>query len=112
MPLEQALQVRGHPQRLAHVLLHEQHGQPAGQDLRQHAVDPLHDHRCEPQGQLVEQQHPRVGDQRPADGHCLLEGRTTLEGRPADVTAEQVEAAYFGLAGTGAASQSAEGSEA
>jgi branched-chain amino acid transport system ATP-binding protein len=31
--------------------------------------------------------------------HCLLEGRTTLEGRPADVTAEQVEAAYFGLAG-------------
>jgi branched-chain amino acid transport system ATP-binding protein len=29
---------------------------------------------------------------------CLLEGRTTLEGRPADVTAEQVEAAYFGLA--------------
>jgi branched-chain amino acid transport system ATP-binding protein len=31
---------------------------------------------------------------------CLLEGRTTLEARPADVTAEQVEAAYFGLAGT------------
>jgi branched-chain amino acid transport system ATP-binding protein len=30
--------------------------------------------------------------------HCLLEGRTTLEGRPADVTADQVEAAYFGLA--------------
>jgi branched-chain amino acid transport system ATP-binding protein len=30
--------------------------------------------------------------------HCLLEGRTTLEGKPADVTAEQVEAAYFGLA--------------
>jgi len=30
---------------------------------------------------------------------CLLEGRTTLEGRPADVTADQVEAAYFGLAG-------------
>ena len=29
--------------------------------------------------------------------HCLLEGRTTLEGIPADVTAEQVEAAYFGL---------------
>src|SRR6202049_5164225 len=32
--------------------------------------------------------------------HCLLEGRTTLEGRPADVTADQVEAAYFGLAGS------------
>jgi branched-chain amino acid transport system ATP-binding protein len=30
---------------------------------------------------------------------CLLEGHTTLEGRPADVTAAQVEAAYFGLAG-------------
>jgi branched-chain amino acid transport system ATP-binding protein len=29
---------------------------------------------------------------------CLLEGHTTLEGRPTDVTAEQVEAAYFGLA--------------
>ncbi len=28
---------------------------------------------------------------------CLLEGRTTLESRPADVTAQQVEAAYFGL---------------
>jgi branched-chain amino acid transport system ATP-binding protein len=32
---------------------------------------------------------------------CLLEGRTTLEGTPADVTADQVEAAYFGLASTG-----------
>jgi len=31
--------------------------------------------------------------------HCLLEGRTTLEGPPAGVTASQVEAAYFGLAG-------------
>src|ERR1019366_2396131 len=28
---------------------------------------------------------------------CLLEGHTTLEGRPDEVTAEQVEAAYFGL---------------
>jgi branched-chain amino acid transport system ATP-binding protein len=28
---------------------------------------------------------------------CLLEGRTTLEAKPSDVTAEQVEAAYFGL---------------
>ena len=31
---------------------------------------------------------------------CLLEGHTTLEGRPADVTTEQVEAAYFGMAGS------------
>jgi branched-chain amino acid transport system ATP-binding protein len=29
---------------------------------------------------------------------CLLEGRTTLEGKPDEVTPEQVEAAYFGLA--------------
>jgi len=44
---------------------------------------------------------------------CLLEGRTTLEGRPADVTAEQVEAAYFGMAGSAAAHPAvpAEGSE-
>jgi branched-chain amino acid transport system ATP-binding protein len=34
---------------------------------------------------------------------CLLEGRTTLEGKPSDVTAEQVEAAYFGLRTTPAA---------
>jgi branched-chain amino acid transport system ATP-binding protein len=43
---------------------------------------------------------------------CLLEGRTTLEGKPADVTADQVEAAYFGLAGTAAVSQPGEESEA
>jgi branched-chain amino acid transport system ATP-binding protein len=42
---------------------------------------------------------------------CLLEGRTTLEGKPADVTADQVEAAYFGLAGSATASQPGEGSE-
>ena len=43
---------------------------------------------------------------------CLLEGRTTLEGRPADVTADQVEAAYFGLAAAAAAGPAGEGSEA
>jgi branched-chain amino acid transport system ATP-binding protein len=43
--------------------------------------------------------------------HCLLEGQTTLEGRPADVTAEQVEAAYFGLAGAAATAQPGEGAE-
>jgi branched-chain amino acid transport system ATP-binding protein len=32
---------------------------------------------------------------------CLLEGRTTLEGPPDGFTPEQIEAAYFGLAGTG-----------
>jgi branched-chain amino acid transport system ATP-binding protein len=30
--------------------------------------------------------------------HCLLEGRITLSGSPAELTPEQVEAAYFGLA--------------
>lgn len=30
---------------------------------------------------------------------CLLEGRTTLEGTPADATTAAIEAAYFGLAG-------------
>src|SRR5215472_8429327 len=43
--------------------------------------------------------------------HCLLEGRTTLEGRPADVTADQVEAAYFGLAGPASASRPGEEGE-
>jgi branched-chain amino acid transport system ATP-binding protein len=36
---------------------------------------------------------------------CLLEGRTTLEGRPAEVTADRVEAAYFGLAGAAKSGQ-------
>ena len=40
--------------------------------------------------------------------HCLLEGRTTLEGRPAEVTADRVEAAYFGMAGAAPASQPGE----
>ena len=30
---------------------------------------------------------------------CLLECHTTLEGRPSEVTPQQVEAAYFGLVG-------------
>lgn len=30
--------------------------------------------------------------------HCLLEGRTTLAGPPSEVTADRVEAAYFGFA--------------
>ena len=43
--------------------------------------------------------------------HCLLEGRTTLESRPDEVTADKVEAAYFGLATAAAASGPSEGSE-
>jgi branched-chain amino acid transport system ATP-binding protein len=37
---------------------------------------------------------------------CLLEGQTTLAGRPADYTQEQVEAAYFGFS-SGAAGDAA-----
>lgn len=45
---------------------------------------------------LVEQdvtQALRVSSQ----AHCLLEGRITLSGRPADLAPSQVEAAYFGF---------------
>jgi branched-chain amino acid transport system ATP-binding protein len=42
---------------------------------------------------------------------CLLEGHTTLEGRPSDVTAEQVEAAYFGMETASPAGRPPEGSE-
>jgi branched-chain amino acid transport system ATP-binding protein len=42
---------------------------------------------------------------------CLLEGRTTLEGKPGDVSADQVEAAYFGLAGIASAAHLGEGTE-
>jgi len=31
--------------------------------------------------------------------HCLLEGRTTLQGRPAELSPQRIEGAYFGLAG-------------
>jgi branched-chain amino acid transport system ATP-binding protein len=47
---------------------------------------------------LVEQdvaQALRVADRF----QCLLEGRTTLEGKPAEATTATIEAAYFGLAG-------------
>jgi branched-chain amino acid transport system ATP-binding protein len=48
---------------------------------------------------LVEQdvsQAVRVADRF----QCLLEGRTTLEGRPGEFTPAQIEAAYFGLGTT------------
>ena len=43
--------------------------------------------------------------------HCLLEGRTTLAGTPSGISAGQVEAAYFGLAGAapGTAAEQGEG---
>jgi branched-chain amino acid transport system ATP-binding protein len=36
--------------------------------------------------------------------HCLLEGRTTLQGEPGQLTAAGLESAYFGLSGTPGAS--------
>jgi hypothetical protein len=72
VPFQQALQVRRDPQRLADVLLDQQHGDTAIQDLRHHRVDALDYHRRQAEGHLVQQQHARVGDQRPADGDRLL----------------------------------------
>jgi branched-chain amino acid transport system ATP-binding protein len=44
--------------------------------------------------------------------HCLLEGRTTLIGTPASISADQVEAAYFGLSGAAAPGAAPEEGEA
>ena len=44
--------------------------------------------------------------------HCLLEGRTTLVGTPASISADQVEAAYFGLASAAAPGAAPEEGEA
>ena len=41
--------------------------------------------------------------------HCLLEGRTTLQGRPAELTPERIEDAYFGLASPAAGSSAGGG---
>jgi branched-chain amino acid transport system ATP-binding protein len=39
--------------------------------------------------------------------HCLLEGRTTLTGRPGELTSERIEDAYFGLAAPAASAPEA-----
>jgi branched-chain amino acid transport system ATP-binding protein len=44
--------------------------------------------------------------------HCLLEGRTTLQGRPGELTAERIEDAYFGLAPARGGAASAQGGAA
>ena len=41
--------------------------------------------------------------------HCLLEGRTTLEGKPEDFTSAEVEKAYFGMTESAAELASKEG---
>ena len=42
--------------------------------------------------------------------HCLLEGKTTLEGSPQGLSAERIESAYFGLTGQGTSQRSGEAS--
>jgi branched-chain amino acid transport system ATP-binding protein len=44
--------------------------------------------------------------------HCLLEGRTTLQGPPGDLTAAAIEGAYFGLSGPPANGTAASGTAA
>lgn len=44
--------------------------------------------------------------------HCLLEGRTTLEGTPGGLTPERVEEAYFGLSGHNGRGSQPEGAPA
>jgi branched-chain amino acid transport system ATP-binding protein len=41
--------------------------------------------------------------------HCLLEGRTTLEGSPAELSPERIEGAYFGLVSPGPSGPGPEG---
>src|SRR5262245_21911720 len=61
--LQQALHAVCHRHRLAHVLLDDQ-GRGAGfDDPGQDLVDPAYHHRRQPQGQLVDQQQPGVGEQ-------------------------------------------------
>ncbi len=43
--------------------------------------------------------------------HCLLEGRTTLQGAPGQLTAAGIEGAYFGLTGAAAAGPATAGDE-
>src|SRR5690606_35856034 len=70
--LQQAVHPVGHPHRLRHVLLDDERGGPGGHDVPQRPVDAAHDHRCQAQRQLVDEQQVRVGQQRPADGDRLL----------------------------------------
>ena len=72
-------------QRLADVLLDEQHGHPGRQQSGKRAVDAADDYQGQPERQLVEQQHTGVGHQRAADRHRLLLPAGKLRGalRPA-----------------------------
>ena len=78
--LEEALDPRGDADRLAHVLLDEQHRHPGVEQLGQQAVDLPHDDRRRAERELVEQEHARVRDERPSDRHGLLLAAGELRG--------------------------------
>jgi hypothetical protein len=52
---EQAVHDGRDGERLAHVLLHQQHRDARGEQLRQQPVDPPDNHGCEAKRELVEQ---------------------------------------------------------
>src|SRR5256712_4434979 len=65
-----------HPQHLLHVLLDDQHRQPAGADASHQLEHLLHEDRREPGGRLVEEEQSRFGHEGPADrAHLLLAPR-------------------------------------
>ena len=58
------------------VLLDQEDGQALGLEADEDAADLADDERGEPFRRLVEEQHPAVGEERPADGqHLLLAAR-------------------------------------
>src|SRR5579884_2960972 len=66
----------GEAQREQRVLLDEHDGDPRLLELGQDPIDVLDDERREPLRRLVDQEQPRVGDQRAADReHLLLAAR-------------------------------------
>ena len=89
--------------REAEVLLHQQHREAALLDLADGAADLLHDHRRQPFGRLVEQQHLGPGAQDARDRqHLLLAARqlgalggvgALLQVRKKSVDGVEVEAA-------------------
>jgi hypothetical protein len=61
-----------HGQRRGHELLDEQDGHALPRQVGNQFVELGHDQRGQAHGQLVEQQHPGVGDQCPRDCQHLL----------------------------------------
>ena len=74
----------GRPQGEAHVLLHEEHGEPAAAGQREdRLLDLGDDRRLDALGRLVEQQQPRPGDQRAGDRELLALAAGEQPGRGA-----------------------------